>query len=71
MYCTGTLCKLPLYISLLQSISPGLVRTEMPPQKFLDILPSLNPEDIADGVLYALGAPPHVQVCSTFITGWA
>jgi NADP-dependent 3-hydroxy acid dehydrogenase YdfG len=25
----------------------------------------MNPEDIADGVLYALGVPPHVQVCST------
>jgi hypothetical protein len=38
----------------------------MAPQKFLDAFPSLNPEDIADGVLYALGVPPHVQVCSTF-----
>ncbi|PNF26476.1 Farnesol dehydrogenase [Cryptotermes secundus] len=44
------------------SVSPGLVRTEMPPQKFLDTLPSLNPEDIADGVLYVLGVPPHVQI---------
>jgi NADP+-dependent farnesol dehydrogenase len=51
---------------MLQSLSPGLVKTEMPPQKLLDICPSLNPEDIADGVLYVLGAPPHVQVCSTF-----
>jgi hypothetical protein len=51
---------------MLQSLSPGLVRTEMPPQKFFDICPSLNPEDIADGVLYVLGAPPHVQVCSAF-----
>jgi NADP-dependent 3-hydroxy acid dehydrogenase YdfG len=51
---------------MLQSISPGLVRTEMPPEKYLDTNPSLNPEDIADGVLYALGTPPHVQVCSTF-----
>jgi len=47
----------------LQSISPGLVRTEMPPQQFLDNYPSLNPEDIAGGVLYVLGTPPHVQVC--------
>jgi hypothetical protein len=38
----------------------------MSPQKFLDISPSLNPEDIANGVLYVLGAPPHVQVCSAF-----
>ena len=34
----------------------------MPSQRFLEILPSLNPEDIADGVLYVLGTPPHVQV---------
>ncbi|PNF26475.1 Farnesol dehydrogenase [Cryptotermes secundus] len=44
------------------SLSPGLVRTEMPPEKFLDTCPSLNPEDIADGVLYVLGVPPHVQI---------
>lgn len=24
--------------------------------------PFLNPEDIADGVLYVIGTPPHVQV---------
>jgi len=46
----------------LQSISPGLVKTEMPPQQILESLPYLNPEDIADGVLYVLGTPPHVQV---------
>jgi hypothetical protein len=40
----------------------------MPPQDVLDKLPSLNPEDIVDGVLYALGAPSHVQVCSDFST---
>jgi hypothetical protein len=51
---------------MLQSLSPGLVRTEMPPQHAFDICPSLNPEDIADGVSYVLGVPPHVQVCSTF-----
>jgi len=49
----------------LQSLSPGLVKTEMPPQEFLDISPYLNPEDIADGVLYVLGTPPHVQVRMT------
>jgi hypothetical protein len=51
---------------MLQSISPGLVRTEMPPQHALDNCPSLNPEEVADGVLYALGVPPHVQVCLAF-----
>ena len=34
----------------------------MPPQQFLENYPYLNPEDIADGVVYVLGAPPHVQV---------
>jgi NADP-dependent 3-hydroxy acid dehydrogenase YdfG len=38
----------------------------MAPQEFLDNCPSLNPEDIADGVLYVLGAPSHVQVSSKF-----
>jgi NADP+-dependent farnesol dehydrogenase len=47
---------------LLQSISPGLVETDMPPEDFLKAGPSLKPEDIADGVLYVLGAPPNVQV---------
>jgi len=44
------------------SLSPGLVKTEMPPPQFLENSPYLNPEDIADGVLYVLGTPPHVQV---------
>jgi NADP-dependent 3-hydroxy acid dehydrogenase YdfG len=34
----------------------------MPPPQFLQNNPYLNPEDIADGVLYVLGTPPHVQV---------
>ena len=49
-------------ILLLQSISPGLVDTEMIPEEYLKMSPALKPEDIAAGVLYALGAPPHVQV---------
>jgi NADP+-dependent farnesol dehydrogenase len=44
------------------SVSPGLVNTEMPPQEYLKNSPYLNPEDIADGVLYVLETPPHVQV---------
>ena len=47
---------------MLQSISPGLVETEMIPEEYVNKLPSLKPEDIAAGVLYVLGAPPHVQV---------
>jgi hypothetical protein len=47
---------------VLQSLSPGLVETEMAPEEFLKMSPTLKPEDIAAGVLYVLGAPPHVQV---------
>jgi len=39
-----------------------LVETEMPSEEFLKMSPALKPEDIAAGVLYVLGAPPHVQV---------
>ena len=48
---------------MFQSVSPGVVETEMPPKEILEIMPNLKPKDIADGVLYALGTPPHVQVC--------
>jgi NADP-dependent 3-hydroxy acid dehydrogenase YdfG len=47
---------------MLQSISPGLVETEMVPEEYLKMSPHLKSEDIAAGVLYVLGAPPHVQV---------
>jgi hypothetical protein len=54
-----------------QSLSPGLVRTEIMDAGHLRTLtshdifsgnPCLDPQDIADAVLYVLGAPPHVQV---------
>uniref|UniRef100_A0A8W7PWA0 Dehydrogenase n=2 Tax=gambiae species complex TaxID=44542 RepID=A0A8W7PWA0_ANOCL len=44
------------------SISPGLVRTEMPPSTVFAEEPCLEPEDIADAVLYVLGTPPRVQI---------
>ncbi|EFA05382.1 farnesol dehydrogenase [Tribolium castaneum] len=53
------------------SVSPGLVTTEMTtlnknldPEKkaIVDKFPALETEDIADGVIYALGTPEHVQV---------
>jgi hypothetical protein len=47
---------------MLQSLSPGVVETEMVPEEILKMSPALKPEDIAAGVLYVLGAPPHVQV---------
>ncbi|XP_053682937.1 farnesol dehydrogenase-like [Sabethes cyaneus] len=50
------------------SISPGFVRTPMVElcDTYNDLqvekMPMLNPEDIAHGVIYALGTPPHVQI---------
>ena len=53
---------------MFQSLSPGLVKTEMPPKEILEKMAALNPEDIADGVLYVLGTPANVQVRQTFST---
>ena len=47
---------------MLQSLSPGMVKTDIVPEEYLKMSPALKPEDIAAGVLYVLGAPPHVQV---------
>ncbi|XP_069685857.1 farnesol dehydrogenase-like [Periplaneta americana] len=44
------------------SVSPGLVKTDMPPKQCFETLPFLNPEDVSNSVLYVLGAPPHVQI---------
>ncbi|KAJ9580230.1 hypothetical protein L9F63_004103 [Diploptera punctata] len=44
------------------SISPGVVKTSQTQREFLKMMPYLEPKDIADGVLYALGTPPHVQI---------
>ncbi|XP_017062369.1 farnesol dehydrogenase [Drosophila ficusphila] len=43
------------------SITPGVTDTEILPPGF-DVLPMLSPDDIADGIIYALATPPHVQV---------
>lgn len=55
--------KTPNY-SVLQSISPGLVDTEIIPPGFLETSKwsALQPEDISEAVLFALGTPPHVQI---------
>ncbi|XP_053675845.1 farnesol dehydrogenase-like [Anopheles nili] len=45
------------------SVSPGLVRTEiLPSSTALGDMPILEPEDIADAILYALGTPQRVQI---------
>ncbi|RZB84924.1 adh short, KR, Epimerase, and/or NAD binding 10 domain containing protein [Asbolus verrucosus] len=53
------------------SVSPGLVATEATTlsqklsserKKFYDKIPILKDEDVADGVIYALSTPEHVQV---------
>lgn len=50
---------------LWQSISPGIVETEIfTPEhlEFVKMMPHLKSEDIAAAVVYVLGTPPHVQV---------
>ena len=60
------------WICRLKSVSPGLVESEMtnlhpnltPEMKAVyEKMPILKSEDIADGVVYALSTPEHVQVC--------
>lgn len=48
----------------MQSISPGAVNTEILPPEIMANVASraLNPEDISEAVLFALGTPPHVQI---------
>ena len=54
-----------------QSVSPGLVVSEMTVlskdiseerKKLFEVRPILQAEDIADGVVYVLSTPEHVQV---------
>lgn len=51
-------------IFFVQSISPGVVKTEIFTPEMVEFLqdPMLNSEDISAAVLYVLGTPPHVQV---------
>jgi hypothetical protein len=54
----------------LQSISPGCTRTAIAegskiPEEIMSLFKDiaiLEPEEIANAVLYVLGTPPHVQV---------
>lgn len=62
-----------MYVLVLQSISPGVVKTDIliasgivtNLDSFYEKQPSLEPKDIADSVVYVLGAPGHVQVSYT------
>jgi hypothetical protein len=56
---------------VLQSISPGIVKTDfmtsvgskiVTPEAAYSSTPHLLPEDITEMVMFALGRPPHVQV---------
>jgi NADP-dependent 3-hydroxy acid dehydrogenase YdfG len=55
----------------IQSLSPGVVKTDISPEMLksvqANLLPCLEPEDISQGVLYVLGTPPRVQVIKTLI----
>ncbi len=56
-------------------ISPGFVETEIlnesrgveAAKQFFSTVRCMQPEDIAESVLYILGAPPHVQVTELII----
>lgn len=50
-----------LIYTILQSISPGLVDTELVPLDYKG-LPMLQAEDVANAIMYVLSTPPHVQV---------
>ncbi|XP_062558600.1 farnesol dehydrogenase-like [Armigeres subalbatus] len=50
------------------SISPGVVRTEIVPESFIEQgHPMLESEDISEAVLYVLGTPPRVQIHEVII----
>ncbi|XP_076678717.1 farnesol dehydrogenase isoform X2 [Andrena cerasifolii] len=56
--------KAPIRIT---SVSPGLVGTNIskhsqPVAEAMAIIPCLQPEDVADAVMYALGTRPEVQI---------
>lgn len=51
---------------MLQSISPGLVDTDIVPKALVEQNAHLQVEDISATVLYVLSAPPHVQVLYSY-----
>lgn len=42
-------------------VNTGIVSGEI--KENVAVLPLLEPEDIAEAILYVLGTPPRVQVC--------
>ncbi|XP_051172966.1 uncharacterized protein LOC127289209 [Leptopilina boulardi] len=50
------------------TIFPGLVKTEMPPDQAIKLMPYVDAEDICDAIIYALSTPPHVQIKELTIT---
>lgn len=61
--------KAPIRIT---SISPGLVKTEIAKKvegmkDFFENTPALEPQDVADSVMYALGTRPEVQICEILL----
>lgn len=60
-------CSLnPLPSLLPQTISPGMVDTDILPQQLQGVvkqhMPMLRAQDVADAVLWTIGTPPNVQV---------
>lgn len=58
-----------IFLSVLQSISPGVVGTEIfdsyqMSEEEKQNFPLLKSSDISDAILYVLGTPPHMQVSS-------
>lgn len=51
-------------IYILQSISPGVVDTEMLSDEYKNDpnFPALKPEDISDAIVYCISTSPNVQI---------
>lgn len=63
-----------MYLYLFQSISPGLVETEILSKDLYELMKkdpeysALTPRDISDAVIYVLSTPPNCQVREVLIT---
>lgn len=56
----------------LQTISPGIVDTDILPEQLQIVIkqhmPMLRAEDVADAILWTIGTPANVQVSSGSLT---